>query len=78
MSQFKNFEKDLESLDKLVESLESGDLSLSDALKAFESGVKLYATCHETLQGVEEQVKILVDDIETGEKKMVPFENVGE
>lgn len=74
MKQFKNFEKDLSSLDEIVTSLESGDLSLSEALQAFEKGIKLFNTCHETIAQVEERVKILVDDLETGEKKAVLFE----
>ena len=36
-----NFEKSLNDLEKIVEELESGDLSLEDSLKAFEKGIKL-------------------------------------
>ena len=33
-----NFEKSIKELEKLVELLESGDLSLEDSLKYFEKG----------------------------------------
>ena len=36
-----NFEKKLTDLEKIVESMESGELSLDDSLKKFEQGVKL-------------------------------------
>ena len=35
-----DFEKQLSNLEALVESLESGDLSLEDSLKSFEQGIK--------------------------------------
>ena len=36
-----DFEQQLASLEDLVESLESGDLSLEDSLKSFEQGIKV-------------------------------------
>ena len=35
------FEENLENLDKIIESLESGELSLDDAIKEYESAMKL-------------------------------------
>ena len=43
-------EKSLEELEALVEQLESGDLSLEEALKHFERGVKLTRECQATLK----------------------------
>ncbi len=40
-----NFEKSLAELETLVESMESGELSLEDSLAAFEKGVKLTRDC---------------------------------
>jgi len=78
MSKFKDFEKDLKILDEIVGSLESGELSLSEALSAFEKGIGLYNACHQVLEGAEQQVKILIDNIETGEKEAVSFDDFGE
>ena len=77
MEKFKDFESNLKSLDEVVEALESGELSLSDALVAFEKGIGLFSKCHSTLEDVEKQVKILVDNIEKGEKIAEPFEPNG-
>lgn len=78
MSKKYSFENNLDQLDGIVEALESGELSLTEALKSFEDGIKLYQTCHETLKHVEDQVKILVDNIELGEKEEEVFEEFGE
>ena len=49
-----DFEKALEELESLVEQLESGDLSLDQALKQFKRGVALTRHC----QGVLDRVHI--------------------
>ncbi len=54
-----DFESRLEDLEKLVEKLEQGDLSLDDSLKAFEKGVSLTKSCLETLKKAELKVKKL-------------------
>ncbi|MCH4888823.1 exodeoxyribonuclease VII small subunit [Acidaminobacter sp. JC074] len=78
MNKFKDFEKDLKKLDEIVASLEAGELSLSEALSAFEKGIGLYNACHQVLEGAEDQVKILIDNMETGEKEAVSFNDFGE
>lgn len=57
-----NFEKSLEALELVVEEMESGDLSLDDALKAFEKGVKLTQECQQALTEAEQKVAILMGD----------------
>jgi len=37
-----SFEDALGQLEKLVDSMEQGDMSLDDSLKAFEEGIKLH------------------------------------
>lgn len=44
------FEEALKKLEKIVEELESGKLSLDDSLKKYEEGVRLSRFCHKTLQ----------------------------
>ncbi len=54
-----NFEKALRELETLVESMEQGDLSLEDSLKAFERGVELTRTCQKSLDEAEQKVEFL-------------------
>jgi len=61
------FEETLEQLTHAVQKLDSGDLSLEQALKAFEQGVKLGSQCQNMLQKAEQQVTILME--ETGSLK---------
>lgn len=67
-----NFEKSLESLEALVEEMESGDLSLDDALKSFEKGIKLTQECQQALDEAEQKVAILLGDDATVEP--APFD----
>jgi exodeoxyribonuclease VII small subunit len=59
-----NFETAIESLEEVVEHLESGDLSLEDSLAAFEKGVGLVRYCSEKLNEVQKRVELLVRDKE--------------
>ncbi len=54
-----NFEKSLEQLETLVNSMEQGDLSLEASLKAFEKGVKLARSCQQALTEAEQKVELL-------------------
>lgn len=67
-----DFEKSLSQLEQLVTQMESGDLSLEDALTAFEHGVKLTRECQQALQEAEQKVERLTQ-IE-GTQQAVPFE----
>ncbi|MGE5817500.1 MAG: exodeoxyribonuclease VII small subunit [Deltaproteobacteria bacterium] len=60
----KKFEVALEELEKVVEQLESGDLSLEDSLTAFEKGVGLVKYCNQKLTDVEKKIELLVRDKE--------------
>jgi exodeoxyribonuclease VII small subunit len=54
------FEASLEELEGLVDRLESGDLSLEDALATFEAGVALTRRCAEQLGAAERRIEALV------------------
>ena len=56
-----NLEKSLADLEKIVTQLEDGDISLEQALKQFEKGVKLSRDCQTALQASEQKVQILMD-----------------
>jgi exodeoxyribonuclease VII small subunit len=55
-----DFEQQLGSLEALVESLESGDLSLEASLKSFEQGIKVARECQTALKQAEQKVELLM------------------
>ena len=57
-----NFEEALEELEQLVSSMEEGELSLEDSMKAFEKGIKLTRECQTALQKAEQKVQILLNE----------------
>jgi exodeoxyribonuclease VII small subunit len=68
-----SFEKALEDMEKIVEKLEKGGLSLSESLALFEKGVKLARFLREELEKAEKKVELLLKD-EKGAVKKEPFE----
>jgi len=55
-----DFEAALAELEKLVETLEQGDLSLEASLEHFERGVALTRQCQKALRDAEQKVEILM------------------
>ena len=55
-----DFEKALERLQLVVRQLESGELTLDQALKSFEEGVRLTRQCQERLTAAEQKVELLL------------------
>ena len=70
----KKFEDAMQRLEQIVESLEGGELSLEDSLKAFEEGMKLAKFCSGKLEEAEKKVSLLVKE-KDGELSRVPFES---
>jgi len=66
------FEKDLEKLEEIVEALEEGGLSLDEALKQFEQGIKLAKRCEKALTEAEKKIELLTKNAE-GEYETQPF-----
>ncbi len=52
----------LGELETLIGSMESGDLTLEDSLKAFEQGIRLTRECQEALTQAEQKVQILLSE----------------
>lgn len=71
-----DFEQALNELEALVATMEKGDLSLEESLKAFETGVKLTRECQQTLLDAEQKVQILLT--ENGELRTEPFASEGD
>lgn len=68
-----NFEKSLARLEEVVKRLESTDLSLDEAMKLFEEGVKLSHDCQKQLEEAEGKVEILLRKAD-GKVTAQPFE----
>lgn len=56
-----DFEKALADLEQQVHLLESGELSLEEALKAFEAGIRLTRECQQALTEAEQKVQLLLE-----------------
>jgi exodeoxyribonuclease VII small subunit len=68
-----DFEKSLARLEEVVKKLESTDLSLDEAMKLFEEGVKLSRECQKQLEEAEGRVEILLRKAD-GKIAAEPFE----
>lgn len=68
-----NFDDALEKLEVIVGQLESGQLSLEEALQVFEEGVKLSLFCQQELKKTDSKVRTLLKKL-NGELEMLEFE----
>lgn len=69
-----NFEESLQQLETLVNTMEQGDLSLEDSLKAFETGIKLTHDCQTQLTEAEQKVQLLLE--EQGQLTRQPLDDI--
>ncbi|MCK9538450.1 exodeoxyribonuclease VII small subunit [Dokdonella sp.] len=60
-SQIARFEASLDELERLVQRMEQGELSLDDSLQSFERGVALYRDCQGALEEARLRVNVLLD-----------------
>jgi exodeoxyribonuclease VII small subunit len=68
-----DFEKSFQQLEKIVQRLESEELSLDDSLKLFEEGISLSRFCHQKLSEVEKRIELILADAK-GEPVVEEFE----
>ena len=66
------FEEAYGKLEAIVKRLEEGNLSLEEALKAFEEGVRLARLCSRKLDEAEKKVEILLKESD-GRLSAKPF-----
>ena len=59
MSEIK-FEDALKKLEKIVEELEKGDLTLDEALKNYQEGIELSRACSQRLESAKKKIDLLV------------------
>ena len=54
------FEEDLKKLQKIVEELAGGKITLGESLKKYEEGIKIAQFCSQTLADAQRKVKLLM------------------
>ncbi len=54
------FEEDLKKLQKIVEELAGGKITLGESLKKYEEGVKIAQACTQTLAEAQRKVELLM------------------
>jgi len=69
----KTFEQSLTRLEKIVESLEQGEVPLENAIELYEEGIELSKECMETLSKAELKIKKLSKDL-SGKIELADFE----
>ena len=57
----KSFEESIVELEKIVNELENGNLSLDESMKKFEEGMKTYKYCAEILDKAEKKIVTILD-----------------
>lgn len=70
------FEECLQRLEKIVDELETGNVTLEQALKLFEEGTQLSSSCRKELEEAEGRVEILLK--QNGKLQAEPYESVTE
>lgn len=70
------FEECLQRLEKIVDELETGNVSLEQALKLFEEGTQLSSSCRKELEEAEGRVEILLK--QNGKLQAEPYDPVTE
>ena len=68
-----DFEKSMQELEKIVDDLESGQLTLEESLSAFERGIELSKLCQKRLEAAEDRVKKVLEKA-SGEIDLKLFE----
>lgn len=71
------FEDALKKLEKIVEDLEKGDLSLDEALKKYQEGIELSRLCMQRLEGAKKKIDILAKN-RKGEFELRPADEAEE
>jgi len=54
------FEEDLKKLQKIVEDLAGGKITLGESLKKYEEGIKIAQSCSQTLADAQRKVELLM------------------
>ena len=67
------FEEALKKLEKIVEDLEKGDLSLDEALKKYQEGIELARLSSQRLENAKKKIDVLIKN-KKGEFELKPID----
>jgi exodeoxyribonuclease VII small subunit len=67
------FEDALKKLEKIVEDLERGNLSLDEALKRYQEGIELSRLCNQRLENAKKKIEVLSKN-KKGEFELKPLD----
>ncbi|MDD5730874.1 MAG: exodeoxyribonuclease VII small subunit [Candidatus Omnitrophica bacterium] len=67
------FEEALKRLEKIVEDLEKGELSLDEALKKYQDGIELSRACNQRLENAKKKIDVLIKN-KKGEFELKPLD----
>ncbi|MBP6919741.1 MAG: exodeoxyribonuclease VII small subunit [Candidatus Omnitrophica bacterium] len=67
------FEDALKKLEKIVEELEQGDLSLDEALKKYQEGIELSRACTARLENAKKKIDVLAKN-KKGDFELEPLD----
>lgn len=67
------FEEALKKLEKIVDDLEKGDLSLDEALRKYQEGIELSRQCSQRLDSAKKKIDLLIKN-KKGEFELKPFD----
>lgn len=68
------FEDDLAELERVVDQIERGELSLEENVDLYEKGVLLSRACKAVLRRSEQRIEALVDPEEDGPVRVAPVD----
>lgn len=60
MKEKSTFEEDLKKLQKIVEELAGGKITLGESLKKYEEGIKIAQSCSQVLADAQRKVELLM------------------
>ena len=64
-----SFEKNIQELETIVRKLEDGELPLEEGVELFKKGMNLSKFCREQLEKARYEVRILSEELGTGEEE---------
>jgi exodeoxyribonuclease VII small subunit len=67
------FEEALKKLEKIVDDLEKGDLSLDEALKKYQEGIELSRQCSQRLENAKKKIDVLAKN-KKGDFELKPLD----
>ena len=59
-----DFESEINKLETIIAQMESGQLSLEDTLKHYETGINMVTRCQSALKAAEQKVQLLTEETE--------------